>query len=158
MGTNESHVSHGIRYEPFLIEIVQNLPTACWESRSRHNKGKVLCLQFQTIEFLQSIALLIGGMTESNEQSNLLANLVHPVAPGEYLLNKAKIADAKARISAYEEMNEAGKQSYDELARELEQKIREGEQARYVSTLAFQCNTVYVNTPYSELLLQLRSQ
>ena len=82
-------------------------------------------------------------MTESNEQSNLLGNIAPPVAPEEYFINKAKIAEAKALISAYEEMNEAGKQSHDELARELEQKIREGEQARYVSTLAFQCNTVY---------------
>lgn len=97
-------------------------------------------------------------MTESNEQSNLPGNLVPPVAPGEYLLNKAKIAEAKALISAYEEMNEAGKQSHDELAHELEQKIREGEQARYVSTLTFQCNRVHVYTPFRELLLQLRSQ
>ena len=77
-------------------------------------------------------------MAESNRQSNQLMNLVLPVVPGEYHLNKAKIAEAKALISAYEEMNEAGKQSHDELARELEQKIREGEQARYVSTLALQ--------------------
>ena len=81
-------------------------------------------------------------MTESNEHSNLLGNLVPPVAPEEYLVNKAKIAEAKALISAYEEMNEAGMQSHDEIARELEQKIREGEQARYVSSLTFQCNTV----------------
>ena len=69
-------------------------------------------------------------MTESDWQSNLLLDLVQPVAPGDYLLNKAKIAEAKALISAYEEMNEVGKQSHDELARELEQKIREGEKAR----------------------------
>ena len=97
-------------------------------------------------------------MTESNRQSNRLIDLAPPVAPGEYLLNKAKIAEAKALISAYEEMNEAGKQSHDELARELEQKIREGEQARYVNTLAFQHNTVYIDAPYREMLLQLRSQ
>ena len=35
-------------------------------------------------------------------------------------------------------MDEAGSQSHDELARKLEQKIREGERARYVSTLTFQ--------------------
>ena len=83
-------------------------------------------------------------MTESDEQSRLLANLAPTVTPGEYLLNKAKIAEAKALISVYEEMNEAGKQSHDDLARELEQRIREGEQARYVSILAFQCKMVYV--------------
>ena len=71
-------------------------------------------------------------MTDSNDHSNPLGNFMPPVSPGEYLLNKAKIAEAKALISAYEDMNEAGKQSHDELARELEQKIREGEQARYV--------------------------
>ena len=97
-------------------------------------------------------------MTDSNMQSNILIDLAPPVAPEEYLLNKAKIAEAKALISAYEEMNEAGKQSHDELARELEQKIREGEQARYVNTLAFQHNTGYVDTPCREQLLQLRSQ
>ena len=99
-------------------------------------------------------------MTGSNEQSNLLGNFVPPVAPGEYLLNKAKIAEAKALISAHEEMNEVlGKQSHDELVRELEQKIREGEQARYVSTFTFHCNTLYVYTSYyREQLLQLRSQ
>jgi hypothetical protein len=79
-------------------------------------------------------------MTESYEQSNLPTNNAPPVSPGEYVLNKAKIAEAKALISAYEELNEAGKQSHDELARELEQKIREGEQARYVNTLVFQYN------------------
>jgi hypothetical protein len=96
-------------------------------------------------------------MTESNGQSNLPTNRAPPVAPGEYFLNKAKIAEAKALISAYEEMNEAGKQSHDEIARGLEQKIREGEQARYVSTLAFQYNTICIPS-YRELLLQLRSQ
>ena len=101
-----------------------------WGSRSHPNKDKLLCLQL--------IHYTHRGMTEANEQSNLLGNLVPPVAPGEYLLNKAKIAEAKALISAYEEMNEVGKQSHDELARELEQKIREGEQARYVSRLDFQ--------------------
>ena len=99
-----------------------------------------LAAQFGSFK-LQSI---VGGMRESSEQSNLLGNSVSPVAPGEYLLNKAKIAEAKALISAYEEKNEAGKQSHDELARELEQKIREGEQARYVSTLTFHCKTIYV--------------
>ena len=97
-------------------------------------------------------------MTESNGQFNLPTNVAPTVTPGEYLVNKAKIAEAKALISAYEEMNEAGKQSHDELAHELEQKIREGEQARYVSTLAFQYNTVYVYAPYREMLLQLKSQ
>ena len=77
-------------------------------------------------------------MTESNKHSNQLIDLAPPVAPEEYLLNKAKIAEAKALISAYEEMNEAGKQSHDEISLELEQKIREGEQARYASTLALQ--------------------
>jgi hypothetical protein len=85
-------------------------------------------------------------MAESNEQSNLLKDLPPTVAPGEYLLNKAKIAEAKALISAYEEMNEAGKQTHDELAHELEQKIREGEQARYVSALTFQYNTICICT------------
>jgi len=81
-------------------------------------------------------------MTESNKQSNLLRSLAPSVAPEDYLMNKAKIAEAKALISAYEEMNEAGKQSHDEFARELEQKVREGEQARYVSTLTLQCYMV----------------
>jgi hypothetical protein len=84
-------------------------------------------------------------MTESNEQSNLLGNIVLPVSPGEYVLNKAKIADAKALISAYEEMNEAGRQSHDELARELEQKIREGEQARYESRLFNATQYMYIH-------------
>ena len=74
-------------------------------------------------------------MTESNKPSNLLTHLAPPVAPEEYLSNQTKIAEAKALISAFEGMNEAGKQIHDELARELEQKIREGEQARYVNTL-----------------------
>jgi hypothetical protein len=73
-------------------------------------------------------------MTESYEHSNLPTNPTPLVAPEDYLSNKAKIAEAKALISAYEELNEAGKQSHDVLARELEQKIREGEQARYVKT------------------------
>ena len=97
-------------------------------------------------------------MTESYTQSNILIDLAPPVVLGEYLLNKAKIAEAKALISAYEEMNEVGKQSHDDLARELEDKVREGEQARYVNTLAFQHNTGYVDTPCREQLLQLKSQ
>jgi hypothetical protein len=98
--------------------------------------------------------LLIGGMTESYEQSNSPPI----VAPEDYLSNKAKIAEAKALISAYEELNEVGKQSHDVLARELEQKIREGEQARYVKTLFTTTQYLFVYTPYRKLLLRLQSQ
>ena len=93
-------------------------------SRSPPNNGKVPCLQSL------NHFCFAHRMSESDWQSNLLLDLVQPVAPGDYLLNKAKIAEAKALISAYEEMNEVGKQSHDEIARELEQKIREGEKAR----------------------------
>ena len=80
-------------------------------------------------------------MSESNK-NDLVRAFAPPVAPEDYLVNKAKIAEAKALISAYEEMNEAGKESHDVFTRELEQKIKEGEQARYVITLTFQRDTV----------------
>jgi hypothetical protein len=78
-------------------------------------------------------------MIESNKQ-NLLISPAPPLAPEQYFANKVQIAEMKAFLNAFEEMTEAGKQSHDELTRELEQKIREGEQARYVSTLTFQRN------------------
>jgi hypothetical protein len=80
-------------------------------------------------------------MTDSNKY-NLPIKFAPPVAPEEYLSNKDKISELKAFISAYEEMNEAGKKSHDEFTRELEQKIREGEQARYVTTLTFEYDMV----------------
>ena len=154
VGNSEPHPKYG-RINAGQRHVGSHVLVLTKAKSSVYTHPKPLNLNFG---FLQSITLLIGGMTESNEQSNFPTNLAPPVAPGEYLLNKAKIAEAKALISAYEEMNEAGKQSHDELSRELEQKIREGEQARYVSTLSFQYNAVYVFTPNRELLLQLRSQ
>ena len=130
------------------------MPTRDW-LRFRPNKGKASSVYLNLLVTLiqtaqgklrfslgfRSIALLARGMTESNQHSNLIKTLPFSVAPEDYLINKAKIADAKALLSVYEEMNEASKSSHDEFVRELEQKIREGEQARYVNTLRFHHHT-----------------
>lgn len=73
-------------------------------------------------------------MAESNKQPNL--SLVLSLAPEDYLLNKARAAEAKQILAAYEEMNEANRQPHEELTRELEKKIREGQEARYVGTFS----------------------
>lgn len=60
-----------------------------------------------------------------------LPGFVNSITPETYQTNKASIEAAQARIAEWDAINEEGRRNHEQLEMALQEKIREGELARY---------------------------